>query len=742
MTTFEHWQRLEELFHKLLECTPKERDLLLKEICADDITLFKELESLIASDEEVKSGGFLNPPFPLAGKVAEIQPELLGLVLDDKYRIDKQLGQGGMGMVYLATHLGTTRLVALKVIAPKFMANTEFVERFKREAAATGCLRHPNVVNVTDFGFAQIGSQPIAYLVMEYLDGLTLGQFIKKVTALPLGLVTDLVEQICLAVAEAHRQGIIHRDLKPDNIWLEPNGRGGYNVKVLDFGLAKLRDGTLGEIAISTATAISTNEPRTTDLRTNSVLPTLRLENSSSSQADTQLKPDTEQTRITDKFEKILTEQNRDIPTSPHSSLQLLTRIGTVIGTPLYMSPEQCAGAQVDARSDIYSLGVIVYQMLTGEPPFSGNLPALLKQHMQSSVPQILEKRHDIPKPVAALIRSTLAKNPQDRPASATALAVALRVNAEGEIPLLNQANNIHNRMRTHFLRLSLCCHFPLIILALLLPLLHNLFFLLSLPIILFANTVNTAACVIVMERLYLIRGDFPDLRSTFLRLKDRLPALFYTMLANSMRVFMGLLRFIWPGIKTYAGHALYAPVVMLEGIQGQAALTRSHKLVERFRHLAFALQIYDFFIGLILMALFLSTVFNIYWFIGKTYTLTTVIEKLQAQGLGFLFGTVLILVSPLIASISHSRFAIAFFLLYQKACQASNEEINSTAQQPLDPIIMSPLSITSYKQRALLLFNLFKNSVIVLAAVFFILAVLAKLFHSLGLPTGDFFVK
>src|SRR5215208_4910848 len=167
---------------------------------------------------------------------------LIGQTLDCKYQLDKRLGQGGMGAVYLATHLGTKRPVALKVIAPQFMANEEFVERFRREAEAAGRLRHPNVVNVTDFGFTSSGAMNLAYLVMEYLDGCSLGDMLKERGRLPLGFVIDVVEQICLAVSMAHEQGIIHRDLKPDNIWLQPDQRGGYNVKVLDFGLAKLHD--------------------------------------------------------------------------------------------------------------------------------------------------------------------------------------------------------------------------------------------------------------------------------------------------------------------------------------------------------------------------------------------------------------------------------------------------------------------------------------------------------------------
>src|SRR5262245_58346942 len=164
----------------------------------------------------------------------------VGQILDDKYRLEHLLGQGGMGAVYLATHLGTERYVALKLISPQFMRNSEFVERFKREARAAGRLRHPNVVDVTGFGFARVKAGQVAYLVMEYLDGCTLGDVLAEEKRLPLEWVADILDQVGSAVHEAHQQGIIHRDLKPDNIWLEPNRLGGYRVKVLDFGIAKL----------------------------------------------------------------------------------------------------------------------------------------------------------------------------------------------------------------------------------------------------------------------------------------------------------------------------------------------------------------------------------------------------------------------------------------------------------------------------------------------------------------------
>ncbi|HEX3102407.1 MAG TPA: serine/threonine-protein kinase [Pyrinomonadaceae bacterium] len=153
--------------------------------------------------------------------------DFVGETLDGKYQMTRELGRGGMGTVYLATHLGTERPVAVKIIAPQFMQRTEFVERFRREARAAGRLRHPNVVNVTDFGFAASKCGEVAYLVMEYLDGCTLGEILEEEKNLPVGWTLDILEQVCSAVQEAHEQGIIHRDLKPDNIWLEPNQRGG-----------------------------------------------------------------------------------------------------------------------------------------------------------------------------------------------------------------------------------------------------------------------------------------------------------------------------------------------------------------------------------------------------------------------------------------------------------------------------------------------------------------------------------
>src|SRR4030095_13124517 len=153
----------------------------------------------------------------------------IGKVLDEKYRLERLLVRGGMGAVYLATHLGTERYVALKLITPQFMRNEEFVARFKREARAAGRPRPPNVVDVTPLGFSTTGGgEAVAYLVMEYLDGCTLGDILTEEKQLPLEWVVDILEQVCSAVHEAHKLGIVHSALTPDNIWLETNRLGRY----------------------------------------------------------------------------------------------------------------------------------------------------------------------------------------------------------------------------------------------------------------------------------------------------------------------------------------------------------------------------------------------------------------------------------------------------------------------------------------------------------------------------------
>ena len=436
------------------------------------------------------------------------QIDLVGQTLDEKYRIERQLGRGGMGTVYLSTHLGTERPVAVKVIAPQFMERVEFVERFRREARAAGRLRHPNVVDVTDFGFSDTPDGRVAYLVMEYLDGCTLGEILEEEKSLPLGWTLNILEEVCSAVQEAHEQGIIHRDLKPDNIWLEPNQRGGHTVKVLDFGIAKLEevvshesadpaarfaelqgytarptfagagDETLaierqntfsgdaatiiqghdGATAVAEPATIAESDPAFTESRTAILAPIAETDQDSAG------------TKLISQGD---TNRSKEHPVSTDNAIagadstSELTRVGAVLGTPLYMSPEQCRGEKLDARSDVYSLGVIAYQMLSGSTPFSGDFTEVMRAHKELPPPPIENK--NIRKKLKKVIYGALEKDPARRPQSAEAFAGVMRSQSEGLFVLLRRALVIYTEHLNKFLGLSVALLSPVIVLAVLL---------------------------------------------------------------------------------------------------------------------------------------------------------------------------------------------------------------------------------------------------------------------------------
>jgi serine/threonine protein kinase len=421
---------------------------------------------------------------------------LVGQVLDGKYQMTRELGRGGMGTVYLATHLGTERPVAVKVIAPQFMERVEFVERFRREARAAGRLRHPNVVNVTDFGFSDTSDGQVAYLVMEYLDGCTLGEILDEEGNLPVGWTLDILEQVCSAVHEAHTQGIIHRDLKPDNIWLEPNQRGGYTVKVLDFGIAKLEDHVEvpqdGEVpheyrrsthtvmagAGSTFGGIDGETIAAAQLpNTIATAPTVAAAPASEGatvlydSADGPVNQDTVGTRM------MLTPEGAGDPTvSDGATIRSLydsassgdlTRVGAVLGTPLYMSPEQCRGEHLDARSDVYSLGVIAYQMLSGHTPFNGDYKDVMEAHKATEPPPLDARR--VRRKLKRAVHTALAKDPDKRPQTAEAFISELRSRSEGIFGLLRRAMVIYSEHMVKFVVLSAFFSLPMIVLTLLL---------------------------------------------------------------------------------------------------------------------------------------------------------------------------------------------------------------------------------------------------------------------------------
>jgi serine/threonine protein kinase len=335
---------------------------------------------------------------------------MIGQVLDGKYRIDRQLGAGGMGNVYLGTHLGTTRVVAVKVIAPKWAADPHFLARFQREAQACGRLRHPNIVNVTDFGIASSSKGHIPYLIMEFLDGQTLSAFQETQPRPPLPLVADLLDQVALALAEAHRHGIVHRDLKPENIWLEPNGRGAYTVKVLDFGVAKMK--LPADVPSQPPGPAASADQHYAAAETETLV------------IEMQLEPRLWQPRAgAEEAETVAIAQPPADPSSgSFGSEGGRTMPGSLVGTPGYMSPEQALGENIDFRSDIYSLAVVGYSLVWGQLPFNGKVSELIEFHRRSD-PQPPANIAGVPRDVSDAVLAGLARDPAVRPPSAIEFA-------------------------------------------------------------------------------------------------------------------------------------------------------------------------------------------------------------------------------------------------------------------------------------------------------------------------------
>jgi serine/threonine protein kinase len=610
--------------------------------------------------------------------------DMVGQTLDAKYLIDRELGRGGMGNVYLATHLGTERPVAVKVIAPQFMQRPEFVERFRREARAAGRLRHPNVVDVTDFGFAETEDGRVAYLVMEYLDGCTLGEILEEERNLPVGWTLDILEQVCSAVHEAHTQGIIHRDLKPDNIWLEPNQRGGYTVKVLDFGIAKvdghrqyvMPDDPLGRIAEPTqaipGSQTQAGEESATAIH-DSISPTMLIGAETAarpevpaSESATMIHPlESDRAAESDPVATRLmsgngspVEERENAPGTVGVKTSDLTRVGSVLGTPLYMSPEQCRGEALDARSDVYSIGVIAYQMLSGGPPFTGEFTKVMEAHMHTPPPPLRVKK--VRKRLQAVIASALAKDPAERPESAEAFATKLRARSEGIFGLLRRAGQIYTEHIGKFLLLSAIFHIPMLLLTAVLISINFLrvgefiptqwfnvltgftAFLLTLATGLFTYMITgTIAWVVIQSFAVPLRPI--KLRAALERARSKWKAfagagLLSTFIAFAVAGALGIGGFIMPfailwalvdiGVGVGAGLALGAvlgvsgfvftsvllmlavPVVMMEGAGVIASLRRSSELIRRSMRTAFAAFLLMFLIPAI-MAGFLSSYVN-----------------------------------------------------------------------------------------------------------------------------------
>lgn len=276
----------------------------------------------------------------------------LGRDLDGKYFIEQKLGEGGMCDIYRAVGVSDNHPFAVKILHENLAADADSIKRFKNEVQTAGLIKHPNVVALLDSGETSDG---VFYMVMEYVGGITLKQALKSQGRFRLPRLNNIVKQICSALDAAHAQGVIHRDLKPDNIMLRKDSdTETEEVKVLDFGIAKLHAGDLAAAADDTPTHI-------------------------------------------------------------------------VMGTPRYMSPEQCEGRTIDTRSDIYSLGLIIYEMIVGEPPFTdSSARVLMNKHSQEQVPSLRRARPGLPAAVERAVLHALEKSPLKRPQSARELAEEL----------------------------------------------------------------------------------------------------------------------------------------------------------------------------------------------------------------------------------------------------------------------------------------------------------------------------
>lgn len=560
---------------------------------------------------------------------------LSGERLDDKYLSETLLGQGGMGAVYRATHLGTKRTVAIKIIHPQFSNNEEFVERFRREAEASGRLRHPNVVDVTDFGFARTSAGQVAYLVMEYLDGCTLAEILDEERRLSTWVV-DILDQVCSAVDEAHRLGIIHRDLKPENIWLEPNRRGGYTVKVLDFGLAKLGD--RAEAA-----------------------PTPAMAGAAMSDAETGW-----------------------IETAGAAGL---TRVGSVMGTPLYMSPEQCRGDSLDARSDIYSLGVVAYRLLTGVTPFTGDPLDVIRLHCTGEPPPIAEKNSGVPKRMATLVMSALAKSPAERPDSAAGFGAALRVSAEGSGTLLRHAVSLYSEHFPAFFKISLLAYIPLIVFV-------AVFYLTDRPqesfspalrvilgpvvfLTIIATNLVAYATVAALTAPIVVQLTIAPLREVrlgmaFATLKRRWQTFTAATLTVIAVTLVGSVLLVIPGIVTAICHALYAPVAVMEHTGVRATLRRARALAKRFWSTVLIITALQFTLPALVWIASVDASFDLQF--ADDGSPKAFGFELNTSGTSSLYQLLNILVTPLTAIMTAQ--------LYLKTRQAGGEVLRDAVEQ------------------------------------------------------------
>jgi len=373
--TPERWAQIEELFHRASECEPEHRMVLLDEVGSDDPELRREVEALLSCQESAGdhlkaavSVGLDAVGFPLVGETIS------------HYRILDGLGEGGMGLVYRAEDLKLGRRVALKFLPEDSARDAQARERFEREARAASALEHPNICPIYEFGEHE--GQP--FIVMQLLEGQTLRELIggagvgpalgrAQGAPLPIHQVLDLAIQIAEGLDAANQKGIIHRDIKPANVFVTNRGE----AKILDFGLAKVDPG---------AGLVPALEARPEEV-------SLRDMKSAASAVDPNL-----------------------------------TKTGAAMGTAAYMSPEQTRGEKLDARTDLFSLGLVIYEMATGRRAFAGDTAPLLQDAILEHAPAPARKLNpELPPQLEHIINRALAKDREMRYQSATEMLTDLK---------------------------------------------------------------------------------------------------------------------------------------------------------------------------------------------------------------------------------------------------------------------------------------------------------------------------
>ncbi|MDR0311706.1 MAG: serine/threonine protein kinase [Acidobacteriota bacterium] len=361
MVNPDRWRQIKTLFTQAAAMPPAERAAFLEKACGGDAGLHNEIENLFAED---RADDFLEKPvYAAAPRLFENDPASAGEAAENligktlgPYRILRELGRGGMGVVYLGHDTRLDREAAVKLISPHGAYDARLYDRLQAEARAAGRLAHPGIATVYALEECEEG----LYAAFEYVEGRTLRELLdsSKGDSIPFSKVADIAMQAAAAISAAHAQGIVHRDLKPENIMLTGDGR----VKILDFGLA----------GIESAGGAGTG----------------------------------------------------------------LTQHGAFLGTPAYASPEQLLGRPVSYSSDIFSLGVLLYELATGKHPFGGEDSIVtIARVLQGDFEDPSAANNAVPRTFDRIARRCLQKNPDERYAAINDLLADLRAFSPGGAP-------------------------------------------------------------------------------------------------------------------------------------------------------------------------------------------------------------------------------------------------------------------------------------------------------------------